>query len=58
MKRYAVIVIVGFIAFGSGIVATRAAQTNYLGTIFVADPTTPTHQMVVNADGSINVACH
>lgn len=36
------------------VVAAWAAQTNYLGTIFVADPTIPTHQMSVNADGSIN----
>lgn len=32
-----------------------AAQTNYLGTVFIADPTTPTRQMTVNADGSINI---
>ncbi len=33
----------------------EAAQTNYLGTIFVADPTILTRQLTVNADGSINV---
>lgn len=33
---------------------TWAAQTNYLGTVFIADPTVPTRQMTVNADGSIN----
>ena len=39
-------------------VAAFAAQTNYLGTVFIADPTVPTRQMAVNSDGSINVACH
>ena len=34
-----------------------AAKTNYLGTVFVADTTTATHQLKVNADGSINVVC-
>ena len=32
-----------------------AAQTNYLGTVFIADSTTPTQQLKVNSDGSINV---
>ena len=31
-----------------------AQQTNYLGTVFIADPTTPTQQLKVNSDGSIN----
>ena len=43
---------------GAGAVAALAAQTNYLGTVFIADTTTPSHQLTVNADGSINVACH
>lgn len=34
--------------------AAQAQQTNYLGTVFIADPTTPTQQLKVNADGSIN----
>lgn len=42
------------IAFALGGVATWAAQTNYLGTVFIADPTTPTRQLQVNSDGSIN----
>lgn len=46
--------------FAGGIVLTAlvgavAAQTNYLGVVFLADPTTPSRQMTVNADGSINV---
>jgi hypothetical protein len=39
----------------SGALVAWAAQTNYLGTVFLADPTTPTRQLVINADGSINV---
>jgi len=31
-----------------------AAQSNFLGVVFVADPTTTTQQMKVNSDGSIN----
>lgn len=38
-----------------GIAILKAAQTNYLGTVFIADTTTPTQQLKVNADGSINV---
>lgn len=48
---------VGIAVIGVSIVsmvAAYAAQTNYLGTVFIADPTTPTRQMAVNADGSIN----
>jgi fibronectin-binding autotransporter adhesin len=38
-----------------GTVSTaQAQQTNYLGTVFIADPTTPTQQLKVNSDGSIN----
>lgn len=32
------------------------ADTNYLGTVFLSDPTTPSRQMTVNADGSINTS--
>jgi hypothetical protein len=39
---------------GAGVVAL-ATQTNYLGTVFIADTTTPTQQLKVNSDGSINV---
>lgn len=42
---------------GAG-VGAWAAQTNYLGTVFVADTTTKTQQLKVNSDGSINVVCH
>lgn len=47
------------IAAGVGLLASAAiawaAQTNYIGTVFVADTTTPANQLKVNADGSINV---
>jgi hypothetical protein len=33
-----------------------AQQTNFLGTVFVADPTIPTRQLKVNADGSLNIS--
>lgn len=33
-----------------------AAQTNYLGTVFVADSTTPSQQLSINADGSVPTA--
>jgi hypothetical protein len=38
---------------GAGVVAL-ATQTNYLGTVFIADTTTPANQLKVNSDGSIN----
>lgn len=37
------------------VLVVRAAQTNYLGTVFIADPTTPTNQLHINGNGSINV---
>lgn len=37
----------------SGVIV-YAAQTNFLGVVFLADPTTPANQVKVNADGSIN----
>lgn len=40
----------------SGTLLAWAAQTNYLGTVFIADPTVPTRQMTVNSNGSINAA--
>lgn len=43
---------------GAGAVVAFGAQTNYLGTVFIADSAIPTRQMTVNSDGSINVACH
>jgi hypothetical protein len=39
---------------GAGVTAL-AQRTNYLGTVFIADTTTPTNQLKVNSDGSINV---
>lgn len=40
----------------SGIIVAWGAQTNYLGTVFIADSTVPTRQLTVNSDGSINAA--
>src|ERR1700686_3447106 len=40
----------------SGVIVAWATQTNYLGTVFIADTTTPTNQLKVNADGSINIS--
>lgn len=52
MPKFAAWLALGLIVGAS--FTALAAQTNYLGTIFVADPNTPTRQMTVNADGSIN----
>lgn len=57
MKKYAPLIIATLVAFASGVGVTRAAQTNYLGTVFMADTTTPANQLKINADGSINVVC-
>ena len=60
MRKHYPAIIAAAISFimGAATVAALAAQTNYLGTVFIADPTTPTQQMAVNSNGSINVACH
>lgn len=47
--------VAGFVGLLSSAVIAWAAQTNYLGTVFVADTTTPANQLKVNADGSINI---
>ena len=52
LKTVVIAAIAGVIAAAG---AAWAAQTNYLGTVFIADTTTPTNQLKVNADGSINV---
>lgn len=39
---------------GAGAVAW-AARTNYLGTVFIADTTTPTQQLKVSSNGSLDV---
>jgi hypothetical protein len=49
------ILISAICALLSGGVVAFATQTNYLGTVFIADTTTPANQLKVNADGSINV---
>lgn len=53
-ERWRSTVISSVVALGLGAVAAWAAQTNYLGTIFIADSTVPTRQLQVNSDGSIN----
>lgn len=57
MRKYAPVVIAALIAFAGGIGVTKAAQTNYLGTVFMADSTTPSQQLKINSDGSINAVC-
>lgn len=60
MKRHLPAIAAAAFSFmvGVGAMAALAAQTNYLGTVFIADSTIPTRQLVVNSDGSINVSCH
>ena len=45
------------IASSAALIATSivawAAETNFLGTVFIADPTTPSQQLKVNSDGSL-----
>lgn len=55
LKLVAAAVIAGILGATAGV---WAAQTNYLGTVFIADPTTLTRQIAVNSDGSINVHCN
>lgn len=55
MKQwFKTVAIAAFAALISAVLVVKAAQTNYLGTVFVADSTVPTRQLTVNADGSIN----
>ena len=60
MRKHVPVIIASVVSFlvGAGTLAALAAQTNYLGVVFVADPTTLTRQIAVNSDGSINVVCH
>ena len=53
MKSHLRNVLAAALLFGAG--PALAQQTNYLGTVFVADFTTPTYQLKINSDGSINV---
>ena len=53
MKSHLRNVLAVALLFGAG--PALAQQTNYLGTVFVADSTTPTYQLKINSDGSINV---
>lgn len=59
MKKNLPAIIAAVISFTVGAATVAlAARTNYIGTVFIADSTTPSQQMAVNANGSINVACH
>lgn len=59
MRKHIPVIVAAIVSFTVGAVTVAwAAQTNYLGVVFIADSTIPTRQMVVNSDGSINVACH
>lgn len=54
-RNFTAVLMAAFSALlGAGAVVF-AAQTNFLGVVFIADPTTTSRQMAVNADGSINV---
>lgn len=50
-KTVAIAAICALLGAGAAAVAQK---TNYLGTVFIADTTTPTQQLKVNSDGSIN----
>lgn len=54
MKNWKTVLLPSAVALAIGMAVAWAAQTNYLGTVFVADTTTPANQLKVNADGSIN----
>ena len=55
-KNLKTIAIASSAALIAASIVAWAAQTNYLGTVFIADSTTPSQQLKVNADGSINAS--
>ena len=56
-KHFRTIAIAASAALIAASLVAWAAQTNYLGTVFIADlPPTPSQQLEVNADGSINAS--
>ena len=55
MSAWKTVLIAAFCGLLGAGVAAIAQRTNYLGTVFIADTTTPTNQLKVNSDGSINV---
>ena len=55
MKTWKVVLIAAGCALISAVGVAVAQRTNYLGTVFIADTTTPTQQLKVNSDGSLNV---
>ncbi len=57
MKKRYVAALVVVTAILSAVVGAKAAQSNFLGVVWVADPSTTSNQVKVNADGSINVNC-
>lgn len=54
MKNWKTVLLPSAVVLTIGMAAAWAAQTNYIGTVFIADTTTPANQLTVNADGSIN----
>ena len=55
-KNLKTIAIASSAALIAASIVAWAAQTNFLGTVFIADSTTPSQQLKVNADGSINAS--
>ena len=55
-QRFSTVVIAAIAAVIGATVVALATQTNYLGTVFIADTTTPSNQLKVNSDGSINTS--
>lgn len=48
------VLVSAFVSLAVAGTTALATQTNYLGTVFIGDATTPSQQMKVNSDGSIN----
>ena len=55
MKRFFQTIVIVLAAIIGAASPTYAQHTNYLGTVFIADTTTPANQLKINSDGSINV---
>ena len=55
-QHFSTVVIAAIAAVIGATVVALATQTNYLGTVFIADTTTPSNQLKVNSDGSINTS--
>jgi hypothetical protein len=51
------VIISALVAWPLGLLVAQSAQTHYLGTVWLADPTTPTNQAAVNGSGQLSVNC-